>query len=67
MELYRSRLVRLMDAAAVAGSAHSASPAKTKYSLGDVLGPHSGNVTLVIFTSQHEHNFQTCKFLNSKS
>jgi hypothetical protein len=30
MELYQSQLVRLTDAAAVAGSAHSASPAQTQ-------------------------------------
>jgi hypothetical protein len=58
MELYQSQLVRLMDAAAVAGSAHSANPEWTQQSLGDISGPHSGTVTLVIFTSQHEHNFQ---------
>jgi len=35
-----------MDAVAVAGSAHSANPAWTQQSLGDISGPHSGRLRL---------------------
>jgi hypothetical protein len=46
-----------MDAAAAAGSAHSANPAWTQQSLGDILGPHSGRLCLKCDGTGAETNF----------
>jgi len=62
-ELYQSQPVRLMDAAVVAGSAHSVNPARTQQSLGDISGPHTGTMTHHnISTISKSVRFETLNF-----